>query len=697
MTVQSVPSYPDSPSLELTVVEESWDLETNTSDVSYEYVIKRPQTLTSEVAKAWKIILNSEVVQSGSTVLGGSGTMLIAAGLKTIEHDADGNKTIECGFDQVLGFTWHGVKAKDASIRQNLTLTRIPQIPKVANTLQSVAETTAVIKWTSTEESSKLAYSTNNGSTWSSALTVSGTSGTYTISGLRPNASYNIKTRIVSVDGYTGTSSAVTAKTFAYPYATKMPDFTIGNDFTIEVYNPLQRPIRATLIGDDGSTITTKPDLITTTGTTITFDTSKSPGQRLALYESIPNSKFGDYSIAIVYSNINTDTRQGGRYTINESYCKPTISSASYADTNSATIAITENNQKIIRNLSTVRFDATGLDAFGGATIASCYVIVNGRSTTMTLNGSSASCSGVTIDSAYGVTATITATDSRGVSGSINVQVSMIDWVAPTAIITLQRKDNFYTESYITVDALYSYVDGKNTINIQFKAKRVGTSTWTISQTLTDNAQYTFQADFNYDWDVQVILTDRLGGTTTYNQVLARGTPIIFFDKELSSVGVNCFPKQDHSLEVNGIQVKRSVITRRTDIQYLSTSWQNLAMLPSYLSFNDGLTVDGDGIKIVDDITTVLVSARATVWCNNTTDGYRRMAIYRYRNSTYEWYVGAWLYVYPTANYQYIELSIPPTLVDVQKGDIIYLRATSDVNNSDSLQNDGVFTVDTLG
>jgi hypothetical protein len=49
-------------------------------------------------------------------------------------------------------------------------------------------------------------------------------------------------------------------------------------------------------------------------------------------------------------------------------------------------------------------------------------------------------------------------------------------------------------------------------------------------------------------------LTDRFG-TTTYNTVLAKGKFILFVDTKKLSVGVNCFPTNGESLEINGVQV----------------------------------------------------------------------------------------------------------------------------------------------
>ena len=55
-------------------------------------------------------------------------------------------------------------------------------------------------------------------------------------------------------------------------------------------------------------------------------------------------------------------------------------------------------------------------------------------------------------------------------------------------------------------------------------------------------------------WDFKIVLKDKFG-TTTYNVVLPKGRFILFIDTKKLSVGINCFPTNTESLEVNGCQV----------------------------------------------------------------------------------------------------------------------------------------------
>jgi hypothetical protein len=60
--------------------------------------------------------------------------------------------------------------------------------------------------------------------------------------------------------------------------------------------------------------------------------------------------------------------------------------------------------------------------------------------------------------------------------------------------------------------------------------------------------------DKQYAWNFQIIIKDKFG-TITYNVILAKGQFIFFVDSKKLSVGINCFPVNEESLEINGCQV----------------------------------------------------------------------------------------------------------------------------------------------
>lgn len=510
---------------------------------------------------------SSSQSNSGSFTLAPSKTITLFSKSFTVAHNSDGTKSVKISVNV-------GGNVIYANGSATVTLDKIPRYATVNQTLTAKTENTATIKWTSDAVIDYIWYSTNNGSSWTGINVADGSSGTYTISGLSANTTYPIKTRVRRKDSQLTTdSSALSVQTYAFPYASSMPNFTIGSKLTIGLYNPLGRQVTVNILGADGSQISND----TTSGTSISGYNGTTVVNNL--YNSIPNAQSGTYKVKVTYG-AQISTKTGGTYTVNKNVCSPSIGSVAYADRNSQTIALTGDNQDIVRNHSTLRYSASGLTANNGASVQSCSVTVNGETIALTVSGSSASGQGGVIDSGTDIDAVFTVTDSRGLTGTKKVTISMLDWSVPSAIITLQRQDNFYTATDLTVDAQFAYINGNNQITITYQATKEGDSSASVSGSLQDNVTSVVQLDNSYAWTVVVTLTDSLGGTTSYSLWISRGMPIIYFDRLKSSVGINCFPEDDESLEVNGINILKalyyqsgdSVTIRNVNVSGMTTS-----------------------------------------------------------------------------------------------------------------------------
>lgn len=283
---------------------------------------------------------------------------------------------------------------------------------------------------------------------------------------------------------------------------------------------------------------------------------------RNQIYQQIPNSKYYDSEFRLkTYDSSNnligTDTKS---FRANVIDSNPLFDIA-YEDTNATTTAITQNNQQLIQNNSTLRFKFTNAMAQHYATgLVSYAITINGVTRTGSISSSSLNVDWGTLNLSDNTDATVSVTDSRGFTTTKTVALTILEWKLPAAIIALNRKQNYYTETDINVDATYSSLDNKNTITIQYRIKKTSTSTWGSWNNLTDNQSTTFNADNQYSWDVQIKVQDSIG-TTTYNAVLPIGMAIFFIDRLLRSVGVNCFPKESESLEINGNDISNTYST----------------------------------------------------------------------------------------------------------------------------------------
>ena len=324
------------------------------------------------------------------------------------------------------------------------------------------------------------------------------------------------------------------------------PDFNIGDTITIHM-NRASSSFTHTVKFNYGSTSVTVATGVTNN---CTFNTSTIAD---ALYALIPNAT--SYSKTISVTTYNGSTEIGTKtcpYTAKAvpANVTPTFS-ASYKDTNSTVTAITGNNQQIVRNQSTLRISVTNLSAKKSATISTVTCALNGTTYTGTISGTSSTFNIGTVNIASNTTATIKVTDSRGYSASQNLTIQILDWVLPSAIITMQRQNNYYDPTTINVDGSISSVDSKNTMAIKLRYKKVGTSTWSSYVTMQDNVSQTITMDNDFSWDVQVVISDRFG-STTYNLTLNRGLPLAYFDRLRNSVGFNTLPGYDKSVEIAG-------------------------------------------------------------------------------------------------------------------------------------------------
>lgn len=294
---------------------------------------------------------------------------------------------------------------------------------------------------------------------------------------------------------------------------------------------------------------------ISKTGTSYTFNLTEAERNVLRQATTTSKSRTVYFYIKTVINGSTFYTNKA--VTLSIVNANPTFS-ASYLDTNSTTTSITNNNQQIIQNNSTLRINITNASALKYASLTSASINVNGVVTTQTLNSSSLTFNVGVLNVSQNLNIPVTITDSRGNSTTQNLTIQVLEWSLPTAIITLERESNFYTETNLNVNADYSNLDSKNEITIQYQIKKTTDASYGALTTIQDNVETQFNADNHYSWNVKVILTDKIG-STTYNLFLYKGIPLMFWDRLLSSVSINCFPTNQYSLALNGIDVMEAI------------------------------------------------------------------------------------------------------------------------------------------
>lgn len=491
-----------------------------------------------------------------------------------VGHNADGTGSVSIGthFDATFGIgSWDW--------RDTVGLQQIPRYASVSQSLASKTETSIQIKFAASAECDGGWYSLNGGD-WQGTGVYPHTGGYYTISGLSANTTYSIKTRVKRTDSqlYSETS-AISASTYDYPHATSCPAYTIGNQTTTPLYNPLSRSCTVIMYNTNLGEV----KRITTNNTSASFNSTEFAD---ALYASIPNSDHGTYVIRVVYGSSSRD--EYGTYYVNTNVCYPSVSGLAYADTNSKTLAITGDASKIVQNIGTPSYSMMATARFH-ASLSSAVLKVNGATYTCTISGNKITVQGGIINSSSDVNATCQVTDSRGIAAGMSVKLSMLAYSNPTAINTVHRHNNFYSETDITCDSSFSQI-GSNALTIQFTAtSQKGT---VISGSLSDNVMVTKTLDNEQSWTIVIVLTDSLGGKTTYSIPLQRGQPILFIDGPLESISVGMFPTIKRSIQSAG-----AVTAAKKAVTVNASSWSSSTTAvngTNYYYYNIALTAAYD-------------------------------------------------------------------------------------------------------
>ena len=439
---------------------------------------------------------------------------------------------------------------------------------------QSIANNTSTITWSLVGAGGstsgrytcvKQKYVTVNGSTQSNSTIVETKNGTVAFSGTTTISHNADGTGSFSASAggafyVYGSYNSTGSGSWSLPQIPRQANITLAPDFndegnpTIEYSNQAGNSVnslQACIASSDGQTIYVGYRDIAKTASSYTF--SLTTAERNTLRNACPNSnslsvKF--YVKTTIGGNTFYSSLQKTMSIVN---ANPTFSSSNitYKDNNSTTVAVTQNNQQLVQSLSKLLVTLTAATANKGASISSYQATING--TTKTVSSAGNIDFGV-INSGTNLTLSVKVIDSRGNSTTVTKTVTFLSWVLPTGIITLRRKNNYENESYLKVQATYSSINSKNTVTIKYQYKKTSDSTYSTATNINNNTQITLVLDKDYAWDFKITITDKFG-TTTYNLVLAKGKFIFFVDTKKLSVGVDCFPVNNESLEVNGVPI----------------------------------------------------------------------------------------------------------------------------------------------
>ena len=366
-------------------------------------------------------------------------------------HNADGSVND-------ISFTLYGSVYKNATKKYTGTLSMesIPRYAKVSTYTSDLTETSVKVSWSSDANVDQVRYRlTVDGSTgeWIDVETgVNKSSGSYTISGLISGKAYKIDYDYKRKDSQLWSSAAGYANssnitTYDYPNISNAQSFIIGNTIKMKLNNPLGRSCTIYVKGNDDSVICTATKNINGS-----IELSSDPSEITAQYNSIPNSKSGNYKVRLVCSDVSRDTTvNGSTYSIKDNGTEiPNFNNTDWSYLANLT-SLTNNNQCIINGYSEITFSINRPATSSYGASISKYQFKWGSK-------SKYSNESYKVSEGNGNILEVIAIDSRGLSKSTSITLqSGVNYVPYTIPILdysnsyTHRTDGISSETYLTL------------------------------------------------------------------------------------------------------------------------------------------------------------------------------------------------------------------------------------------------------
>lgn len=489
------------------------------------------------------------------------------SGTLTVSHKDDGSKSINVSFSTAI------YTSTVTTFADTWELDDISRYGTCNQSLKSKTETSITMNWSSDSTVDYLWYSKDNGTNWTGVNVGDGKSGTYTISGLSANKTYQVKTKIRRKDSQLSTvSSALSVTTYNYPYCTQSPNFTLGDKLKLSFYNPLGRTFKFYIIGN-GTQIDVEYNC-----SGITYEGVNSTETSVPyLYATIPNATSGTYKVKVVYGNSTITRANGNTYSIKESVCKPTFKSFNIIDTKRGSIT---NSKFLINELSgiTVEIPTTNKMVAKNSATPTKYVISTEK-TSVTLGYSATS----NVSANLGLvkttgtkTISVRAYDSRSLSTVVTKDIPVYDYYSPIIYIEVKRKNNFGEIATLKVTGEYTPLiyDGvaKNTIKsckYRYRVKDEDWGEWATLTTTLNSAKGSFtcgavefeKLDNHTAFEFEVETTDSLGTITTKTATLSEGQGILF----ISSNNKKCYSNGVEIATIDNVKQTKYYTRLETD------------------------------------------------------------------------------------------------------------------------------------
>ncbi|MBR2862246.1 MAG: hypothetical protein IKB97_01625, partial [Bacteroidaceae bacterium] len=207
-------------------------------------------------------------------------------------------------------------------------------------------------------------------------------------------------------------------------------------------------------------------------GTTANFTALLPTASNITLQAKLTTPNGGDSTTkTITFSTIATHTA-------------PNFSNFEYRDTNATTVAMTGNDQTMIQGQSTPLVTiSTANKATGnnGVSVSNYAITFTGQSKTIDYSASSAVTTTLEPPTESGTgSLVVAAVDALSLSKAVSKAVTIYPWTSPTISASIERVNNFETQSTISASGTYSPITisgtPKNTLTFEYRTKKSSSS-----------------------------------------------------------------------------------------------------------------------------------------------------------------------------------------------------------------------------